>query len=264
MANVFFRVNSDKVSPVVSVDEILHGKDENSEIKTEEIKQRAKNLSIEGSRNSKLLEKAVEFQIKQDKALIHALKNDWYNFVMQIAGFSNESITKFYKDDSGDKNQAQPLANTPQIGQIAQINAAVSGEGGGQDGKELGDYLKTRQYFLQTPEVRGYIFLTPICYSHVCEAVSLLENMCHTKINVDNLVGSQHATMFARLVSTRIQISRFLSGRYYSLSANYDRLRKQQFFLVQYFKKNLSSNTFQRTYKEETAAGGLFAQLEGL
>jgi len=41
-------------------------------------------------------------------------------------------------------------------------------------------------------------------------------------------------------------------------------LRKQQFFLVQYFKKNLSSNTSQRTYKEETAAGGLFAQLEGL
>ena len=139
MANVFFRVNSDKVSPVVSVDQLSENETNDVIDKTEEIKQRAKNLSIEGSRNSKLLEKAVEFQVRQDQALIHALKNDWYNFVMQVAGFSNESITKFYKDDSGDKNQAQPLANTPQIGQIAQINAAVSGEGGGQDGKELGD-----------------------------------------------------------------------------------------------------------------------------
>ena len=97
MANVFFRVNSDKVSPVVSVDEILENETNDVIDNTEKIKERAKNLSIEGSGNSKLLEKAVEFQIKQDKALIHALKNDWYNFVMQIAGFSNESITKFYK-----------------------------------------------------------------------------------------------------------------------------------------------------------------------
>jgi hypothetical protein len=75
----------------------------------------------------------------------------------------------------------------------------------------------------------------------VSESVQLLEKMSGKQLDVDALVGSKHSTYFARLVSLRIQLSRFLSGRYYSLSANYKRLLTQQGHLIAYFKRNLVS-----------------------
>tara|TARA_B100000519_G_scaffold201256_1_gene216325 strand:- start:6874 stop:7656 length:783 start_codon:yes stop_codon:yes gene_type:complete len=259
MSGLFYRIGSeDEVPPVVKVDTQTSGTDTSEA--TEGMLERAKNLSIDGGRGQNL-KAAVEFQIKQDEAAIQALKSPYYQFIMKVAGFSNEPISKFWKDESGDKTQAQPLVNTPNISQIAQINAAVGAEGG-EDGKELAEYLKTRQYFLQSVGVRGYLFLTPICYSHLCEAVSLLEKFCHTKIDVDQLVQSDHSTYFARLVSLRIQMSRFLSGRYYSLSANYDRLRAQQGYLMKYFKANLGTGASGSTFHSQKGSG-LFDSLQG-
>ena len=260
MSGLFYRVD-----PVVSVDEVKEF--ENVEKLDERIAQkegmveRAKNLSL-NQRGDRNLEKAVEFQIKQDEAQMQALKNPWYSFIIKVAGFSNEPLTKFWKDSS-EKDRAQPLANTPSISQMAQINAAVEQDNTNDD-KELGSYLQNRQYFLQSVEVRGYLFLTPTCYAHVCEAVSLLERMCNRKVNPDELVQSEHSTYFARLVSLRIQMSRFLSGRYYSLSANYDRLRTQEAHLVKYFQRHFRNRQSDRRQADFSSGKSLFSQLEYL
>lgn len=261
MSEIFFKLNSDNsdasVPAVVEVNEVDNASDDAVKRIQQRMLDRAKKLSLNaGDRN---LAPAVEFQIKNDQAQIQALRNPWYSFIIKVAGFSNEDVSKFWKDIGNDRARSQPLANAPQLGTIAQIDAAATGAGEGDD-KEIGQYLKDRQYFLQSVEVRGYIFLTPICYSHVGEAVSLLENMCRTKVNVDDLIQSVHSTYFARLVSLRIQMTRFLSGRYYSLSSNYERLRTQQGMLMQYFKQNLgrSSNSsmtaqVQRSYFQDLA-----------
>ena len=218
--------------------------------------ERAKNLSL--NPNDRNLKPAVEFQIKNDEAQIRALRNPWYNFVVKCAGFSNEDVSKLWKDIGNDRNRdSQPLANTPSLSTYSQIDAAAGGKSE-ENERELGEYLKNRQYFLQSVEVRGYIFLTPICYSHVGEAVSLLENMCHTKINVDKMIQSEHSTYFARLVSLRIQMTRFLSGRYYSLSSNYDRLRTQQGMLVRYFKNKLGSGSGSSSSSHSVHRGGSY------
>lgn len=250
-----------RVDPVVSVDEVKDYEKLDSEriAQKEGMVERAKQLSLNPSRDRNL-EKAVEFQIRQDEAQMQALRNPWYSFIIKVAGFSNEPLTKFWKDAGSDKDRAQPLANTPSVSQMAQINAAVEQDNANDD-KELGRYLQNRQYFIQSVEVRGYLFLTPTCYAHVCESVSLLERMCGFKINPDKLVQSEHSTYFARLVSLRIQMSRFLSGRYYSLSANYNRLRTQEAHLVKYFQRNLGTGS--RGYAMSSGSD-MFSRLESL
>jgi hypothetical protein len=261
MSGLFYRVNN-SVEAVVPVNEVKEPKVSGDAefAQREGMVERAKNLSLG---NNRLLNKAVDFQIRQDEAQIQALKNPWYSFIIKLAGFSNEDITKFWKDMGTGKDKSQPLANTPNVAQMSQINAAVE-QGNEGDDRELGNYLKERQYFLQSVEVRGYLFLTPTCYAHVCEAISLLEKRCRQKINPDELIQSEHSTYFARLVSLRIQMSRFLSGRYYALSANYGRMRTQEAHLIQYFQKELGNNGLRTRAYGSSSSAGLFARLEGL
>lgn len=242
---MFFQVDQsvESVPAVIQVKEVNSTTNDAVKRIQQKMLERAKKLSLNA--NDPNLRPAVEFQIKNDEAQINALRNPWYSFIVKVAGFSNEDVSKLWKDIGNDKNSSQPLANTPSLSTISQIDAAAGGKTE-SDEKSLGEYLKNRQYFLQSVEVRGYIFLTPIAFSHCGEAVSLLENMCNTKVDLDELIQSKHSTYFARLVSLRIQMSRFLSGRYYSLSSNYDRLRTQQGMLMLYFKKHLGNQSTQR------------------
>jgi len=266
MSGLFYRVNSsnNSVDPVVAIDEVRNSRaptDAETAQKAGMV-ERAKNLSL-GRGDGGLLKKAVDFQFKQDEAQMQALRSPWYSFIIKLAGFSNEEVTKFWKDMGTGKDKAQPLANATSASQVSQINAAVE-QGNEGDDKQLGKYLKDRQYFLQSVEVRGYLFLTPTCYAHVCEAISLLEKRCKQNINPDELIQSEHSTYFARLVSLRIQMSRFLSGRYYALSANYGRMRAQEAHLIQYFQKELGNNGLRTRAYGSSSSAGLFARLEGL
>lgn len=259
MSDMFYQIDQSSSENVPSVIEVKEVNDQKSDALRRiqsKMLERAKNLSL--NPNDRNLKPAVEFQIKNDEAQIRALRNPWYNFVVRVAGFSNEDVSKLWKDIGNDRNRdSQPLANTPSLSTYSQIDAAAGGKSE-ENERELGEYLKNRQYFLQSVEVRGYIFLTPICYSHVGEAVSLLENMCHTKINADKMIQSEHSTYFARLVSLRIQMTRFLSGRYYSLSSNYDRLRTQQGMLVRYFKSKLGSGSSGSVSSSSVHRGGSY------
>ena len=55
-------------------------------------------------------------------------------------------------------------------------------------------------------------------------------------IDLDKFIQSEHSTYFARLVALRMNMSRFLGGRYYTLSNNYGRLMQQTTRILQYFK----------------------------
>lgn len=245
MSDTFFQLKKNNVEPFVRVDGVDKGASDVVRRIQQRMLDRAKKLSL--NKSDPNLNKAIEFQKKNDVAEINAFRSPWYSFILKVAGFAMEDISKMWKDIGNDKNSAQPLANTPQLGTVAQINAASTGAVQ-TDERNLGQYLQNRQYFFQSATVRGYIFLTPVCFSHVSEAVSLLENMCNTQVDVDILIKSQHSTYFARLVALRIQISRFLSGRYYSLSSNYQRLLTQQGMLMHYFKENLG--------RESSSSGG--------
>ena len=54
---------------------------------------------------------------------------------------------------------------------------------------------------------------------------------------MQEFIESEHAIYFARLVALRMQMSRFLSGRYYSFTSNYNRLMTQTTRMLNYFSK---------------------------
>ena len=80
-------------------------------------------------------------------------------------------------------------------------------------------------------------------FGHINESVELIKNHCGIEVDLHGLIESKHQTMFARLVALRMQMSRFLSGRYYSLSGNYGRLMHQTNRVILYFKSYYRSGS---------------------
>ena len=64
-------------------------------------------------------------------------------------------------------------------------------------------------------------------YGHMNEAQELIQNHCNVSIDLDKFIQSEHSTYFARLVALRMNMSRFLGGRYYTLSNNYGTMMQQ-------------------------------------
>ena len=95
---------------------------------------------------------------------------------------------------------------------------------------------------LNRPTVKGYMFLTPTAYSHLMEAYELIQQHSRKKLDLEELVcNKDYSTYFARLVAVRIQISRFLGGRYYSAASNHERLLVMNDRLIQWFKNALNT-----------------------
>ena len=106
-----------------------------------------------------------------------------------------------------------------------------------KSGWTIENQLQAKGNILRSAEVSGQLLLSPSAYSHLLEAWEIIRHRCNTNVSLDTLVSVEHSTYFARLVALRIQLSRFLSGRYYSVASNYKRLLFQQESLVRgYFK----------------------------
>jgi hypothetical protein len=183
-------------------------------------------------------------------------KDKYYNFIMQVAGFSNEPLTKLWSTKS--KKGEEPLLGTEQslAYERANVDAPLhytDGDGGRRISEsDVVNVLKEKGYLLRSAEVSGQFLLTPTAYSHLLESWEIVRHRCNADVSLDTLVGTEHSTYFARLVALRIQISRFLSGRYYTVSSNYKRLIKQQEALIRgYFRTKFSSNQHQQSYLSE-------------
>lgn len=215
-----------------------------------EVKKRADNL-LPG--NGKAPKKGVEYFVKTQMALAQTQKNPYYRLAMKISAFSGEPMTKMWKQQA-DVEKGQALLNESTDGVFSAIDAASGGQYDGDDlvramgnymdqenEMQVSEYVKNRRDFFLSPSVFGKLFLTPLIYGHINEALELIQNHCKVKIQIEKLVESDDSTYFARLVALRMNTSRFLSGRYYSLSGNYGRLMHQQNRLMQYFKSRYGS-----------------------
>ena len=243
----------DKEGPVVSVPEVQIQKEvgTNNIVRSKNKQDRANNLSLGGA----IPESAIEYSERIDFAEKQKYKNKWYQFIMKVAGFSTEKVDKLWNKDADQENQrtAGQLTNERPTTSISSIEAASRRYAGSSlveqevnteevtRGKNIADYVGPRSNFLNAPEVRAELYLSASAFSHILESKELINNHCNVNISEDDLVFSQHSTYFARLVAVRIQLSRFLSGRYYSLSSNYNRLMANQNRLIRYFKSNFSN-----------------------
>lgn len=193
---------------------------------------------------------AVEYMVKVQLARAQTMQNPYYKFISMVSSFSTEPMSKMWKKQE-DVERGMSLISDTTGGVYSAIDAA-SGDFDGtmlaksvgnamnmKSEKEVSDYVKNRRDFITSPEVYGKLFLTPLIYGHILEAKELIQNHAVVQIDIDTFIQSIHATYFARLVSLRMNISRFLGGRYYTLSGNYGRLMQQTTRLLEYFKCRL-------------------------
>ena len=223
------------------------------------VQDRANNL-LPGAA-TKVPSEAVEYVTKVNIARANTMENPWYKFISLVSGLSTEPMSKLWKkQDLVEKQQA--LLNETNSGVFSALNVGASQQyqGGGlvkntalqQEEQNVSQYVTDRRDFLSSPEVYGKLFLTPLIFAHINEAQQLIENLCNTSIDVDELIKTRHATYFARLVALRMNTSRFLGGRYYHLNSNFGRLQMQTNRLMAYFKQHFGGSTsmqeFTRVY----------------
>ena len=137
MSDMFFQVDQsvESVPAVIPVKEVNSSTNDAVKRILRKFLERENKLSIIG--NDPNMRPGVYFKKKNDEAQISALRNPWYSFVIKVAGFSNEDVSKLWKDIGNDKNSSQPLANTPSLSTISQIDAAAGGKTE-EDEKRLG------------------------------------------------------------------------------------------------------------------------------
>ena len=224
--------------PVIKIEDeyMKYRVDGANKIKPKNMKERADNL-LAGT--GQINPGAVKVVQNRNYAQEQTMKNNYYRFIMQVSGFANEPIQKlwndnFKKDETpllSEGLSIRPLDNTFGTNIGKKENDPLMFE------ETIEAQLQAKGNILRSAEVSGQLLLSPSAYSHLLEAWEIIRHRCNTNVSLDTLVSVEHSTYFARLVALRIQLSRFLSGRYYSVASNYKRLLFQQESLVRgYFK----------------------------
>jgi hypothetical protein len=241
---------SNLLSTVIPLDSPVKGEDDKIKLKetVRQVRDRANNL-LPG-KGTEVPEEAVEYIVKVNVARANTIQNPWYRFISLVSGLSTEPMSKMWKKQEDVEKTGFALFGETNTSVFSAIDAAADNYDGSalvsramrSQEKNVADYVKNRRDFLNSPEVYGKLYLTPLIFAHINEAQQLIQNLCHVSLDLNEFIKSTHATYFARLVSLRMNMSRFLGGRYYHLNNNYGRLQQQTTKLLAYFKQKLSSS----------------------
>lgn len=233
----------ERQGPVIKIEDKYLNKrlEDGKHVSKNTMKDRADNL-LSGP-YSEVSRGAVQVVQNRNFAQEQTMKNKYYRFIMQVSGFANEPVQKLWNDNF--KKDEKPLLSeglslAPSSGDpFNYVGARVNPEDIKDEDIQanIEQELQEKGNILRSAEVSGQLLLSPSAYSHLLEAWEIIRHRCNTNVSLDTLVSVEHSTYFARLVALRIQLSRFLSGRYYSVASNYKRLLYQQESLVRgYFK----------------------------
>lgn len=244
----------DRQGPVIKIeDEYLNDRvDGTTKKTTRTMKERGDNL-LAGT--GQFNEGAVKVVQNRHYAQEQTMKNNYYRFIMQVAGFANEPIQKLWNDNFK-KDETPLLSEGLSIRPLDDSKFGVNIKKREEDEtnplrneEPIENQLQAKGSILRSAEVSGQLLLSPSAYSHLLEAWEIIRHRCNTNVGLDTLVSVEHSTYFARLVALRIQLSRFLSGRYYSVASNYKRLLFQQESLVRgYFKAKFNQGARPATH----------------
>tara|TARA_B110000008_G_C16977988_1_gene566943 strand:- start:5201 stop:6019 length:819 start_codon:yes stop_codon:yes gene_type:complete len=251
--NYIFEENDNKLmgtrvkqNPVIHIEDKYLRDRVNGNTKTTKntMRERANNLLGDDTGNV-ISDKAIKIIQNRNYAREQTLKNDFYRFIMQVAGLATEPIAKLWNEKK--EKDERPLIS----GGINSLSVEASGalqtnytnvNGPNENQDLINKELREKGDLIASAEVAGQFLLTPSAYAHLMEAWEMIRHRCKTNVSLDRLVSPEFSTYFARLVALRIQISRFLSGRYYTVASNYKRLLNQQEMLIQgFFKSKFNS-----------------------
>lgn len=166
-----------------------------------------------------------KWEAKRENAIRKMRQQMTYQFVMLLSGFTNEKMSKYWsrKENASGKKTAE-----------CNINADDNYDCGTKS-----DAKKYHDWYINTSWADGMIYLTPMVYGHMEEALTALtqrfEHLQDAKLEYF-IESPRIRTLFARLVAMCIRISDVLSGKKYHLDSTYRRIHMERHRLMNVFK----------------------------
>lgn len=168
---------------------------------------------------------------KRETAIKKMRENMTYQFVMLLSGFTNEKMSKYWtrtetasgKKGAINKEFAECSVDVPENYNCGSNN----------------DQKKYHDWYVNTSWADGMIYLTPMVFGHMEEALTALtQKYIHLKeAKLEHFIESPRIrTLFARLVAMCIRISDVLSGKKYHLNSTYKRVHLERQRLMSVFR----------------------------
>lgn len=183
------------------------------------------------------IDKTLTWEMKREKKLLDLRQHPTYQFVMLVAGFSDEPMEKFYNNVSEDSHEHTRASQ--RAGEISQSNcSSIAGaDCDGQKHSNMTKNIRLHNWYIDTPWADGLIFLSGSMFAHIEESYVAITSTCpqlkHYKLSM--FTETEHRTMFAKLVANLIRTSSVLAGKRYSLDATYRRLNLEKRRIMNYF-----------------------------
>lgn len=171
----------------------------------------------------------MNWEQKRETAIRKMRENMTYQFVMLLSGFTNEKMSKYWtrtETASGKKGAINKESAECSVDVPENYNCGSTG-----------DQKKYHDWYVNTSWADGMIYLTPMVFGHMEEALTALtQKYSHLReAKLEQFIESPRIrTLFARLVAMCIRISDVLSGKKYHLNSTYKRvhLERQRLMMV--------------------------------
>lgn len=172
-----------------------------------------------------------KWEDKRENAIKKMRQDSTYQFVMLLSGFTNEKMSKYWtRSETASKGKRSMNKETAECSVDVPEN---------YDCGNLSDAKLYHDWYVNTSWADGMIYLTPMVYGHMEEALTALTQK-YTHLEDAKLEyfieSSRIRTLFARLVAMCIRVSDVLSGKKYHLNSTYKRVHMERQRLMNVFK----------------------------
>ena len=225
---------------------------------------------LRGSLDKDALEELSDFETANEKRVRQMMKDKTYQFVCMLAGFTNQDMHQFWNADELEatqggvrdpdgtisfKQEYMTTSGRRTTGNLQEnfgysLGASTEDEDvdnedvdnvdvDNEDQLKKANMMKLHNWYQNNDFACPSVYLTPMAYSHIEEAMTALTQRYHhlEDAKLEHFINAPKIRcLFARLVAMCIRMSDVLSGKQYQLDANYRRINYERTRLMTTFK----------------------------
>jgi hypothetical protein len=190
------------------------------------------------------IDNTLQWEIKREKKLLDLRNHPTYQFVMLVAGYTDEPMEKYYNNQSEDSHEHTGSA---QVGEVT-AGGCSSTSGANCEGDphtNMRKNIRLHEWYIDTPWADSLIFLSASLFAHIEEGyVAVTGRWPHlNKYKLSAFTESPSIrTIFAKLVAMLIRSSNVIAGKRYALDATYKRLHLEKRRLIEYWRNVKGEN----------------------
>jgi len=214
---------------------------------------------LRGSLDENALKELSDFETANEKRVRQMMKDKTYQFVCMLAGFTNQDMHQFWNADEMEATrggvrdpdgtisfkQERYMTTSGRRVTLSQSDGETPGAGSdnedvdNEDDLKKANMMKLHNWYQNNDFACPSVYLTPMAYSHIEEAMTALTQRYHhlEDAKLEHFINAPKIRcLFARLVAMCIRMSDVLSGKQYQLDANYRRINYERTRLMTTFK----------------------------